>query len=34
MEKKNIYKCAVKEGFYVYSSSGCGNECAIRLENI
>lgn len=29
-----IYHGPVKEGFYVYSSSACGDDCAIGLEYV
>lgn len=33
-EQQKIYHGPVKEGFYVYSSCGCGDESAIRMEYI
>lgn len=34
MKIQRIYKGPIKEGFYVYSSSGCGDSSAIRLEYV
>lgn len=29
-----IYEGAPNDGFYVYSSAGCGDDCAIRIKHI
>ena len=29
-----VYHGPIKEGFYVYSTSSCGDDCAIRLEYV
>jgi hypothetical protein len=33
-ETSKIYHGAPKEGFYVYSSCGCGDDSAIRIEYV
>jgi len=34
MSKMKLYKRSPHKGFYVYSSCGCGDECAIRLDHV
>lgn len=34
MKEHRIYKGPLKEGFYIYSSCGCGDESAIRMEYV
>lgn len=34
MEKDSIYHGPLKEGFYIYSSCGCGDDVAIRMEYV
>lgn len=31
---EKIYKGPLKEGFYIYSSCGCGDDSAIRMEYV
>jgi hypothetical protein len=32
--KNRINKCAPPDGFFIYSSCGCGDDCAIRFCHI